>query len=151
MLALAAESPMPDAKPAQCRILKACLSTTVRSPAGPNDQLSGYRAAAIAYREELPGSPLERLVGPKGSEPRVPRTAGMLRPKCRHDDQRRVLQAASGRTAATNARMTACWRRTLVGLGRQDLTISDACSRLGRWRWPNSYWRRTPSASNTGF
>ena len=36
LVVLATSAPKPEAKPPQRRILKTCLSTTVRSPAGPN-------------------------------------------------------------------------------------------------------------------
>ena len=41
------------------------LSTDEQCPEGPNDQLTGFRTTASAFREELPGSPVERLVGPR--------------------------------------------------------------------------------------
>jgi len=57
-LAALAEHPLEaNAAREQHRVLKAGLSTIVRSPAGPNDKLSGCRTTNSGLREELPGSP----------------------------------------------------------------------------------------------
>ena len=54
-----------NAKIEQLWMLTTCLSTNEQCPEGPNDQLTGFRTTASAFREELPGSPVERLVGPR--------------------------------------------------------------------------------------
>ncbi|MCA9232840.1 MAG: hypothetical protein KDA57_19480 [Planctomycetales bacterium] len=67
LAALAEDLREANAKLEQSWMLAACLSTNEQCPEGPNAKLSGYRARNSAFREELPGSPLERFVGPRWS------------------------------------------------------------------------------------
>ena len=63
LVALAEDLREANAKPEQRWMLATCLSTNEQCPERPNAELTGCRTTASAFREELPGSPVERLVG----------------------------------------------------------------------------------------
>ena len=67
LVALAETRREAHAKPGHRRMLTTCLSTNEQCPERPNAELTGCRTTASAFREELPGSPVERLVGPRWS------------------------------------------------------------------------------------